>query len=620
MTADLGSRSDLEALQRSGRGKTVVLVLMLLAALGAAIWWFALRRKGVGNPEDPTKVLVVSRGTTVGYSVVLNDAGFDAAEGTLSAWEHKADEELEDNEETGVAAVMTLADTFGYGYVAFEFPQDVDLSPLDIDGGAPQFPEHVRWAVLSVGDFGVPHVVTHNPEPSKVMRDNAVVLLQALFQQEKLNVLLPENDSPNVADIQLRDRVHDALDKLARLPEAEQMAEKIVLQIREQLEDGERAQPRPRLLGEPLESGTPVPLPSGDVLGIIRGFSVVTRDAVRADLDLEDEERFVAGPAQGSPDERSTCDSLAGGKISVHDSARYAFASDGSVILVKSLSEGLTLWTAGDQGCVFAKTGTVPQPAAGFEGLGVPHKSGAVARHGTIGGTASIAVLGAGSEDRQLLGMLLDAEFGEPVWIDEHHLVATAQSFGSDAIFLLSTEHPTKLLQIRSIAFDGGGELGYVAAVPGKNQLLVSSGSFPHKVYRLDLPSDIASMFASPPTPEGFEEVIEPGLPTIYPIDTNQLVATALSHEGRVRSIAVSPDGKLVAFGLRDSGLDEEEGDEEIALAPIAGGTMRLLTRNAIKDHSPRFTADSKQVVFRTRVEIPKTSWVVTSPRVVSVQ
>ena len=363
-----------------------------------------------------------------------------------------------------------------------------------------------------------------------------------------------------------------------------------------------------------------MPLPSGDVLAIVRGFSVVTRDAVRADLDLEDEERFVAGKPGTAPQQRATCDSLAGGKISVHDSARYAFAPDGAAVLIKSLSDGLVLWKAGAEGCSFTKLGPVPQPAAGFEGLGVPHSSGAVARTGAVGGMGSIAVMKAGAQDRQLLGMLLDAEFDDPVWLDDKHLVAVASTYDSVGVFIFSTEHPTKILMILSMAFEGAQEIGDIATVPGKNQLLVAAGSFPHKLYRLDLPGDVAAMFETPPVIEGFEPTLEPGAPTLFPIDTNKLSATALSHEGRVRSIAVSPDGQHVAFGLRDSGLDEQEGDDEIALVPTAGGPMRLLTRNAIKDHSPRFTSDSKHVVFRTRVEIPKTTWVVTAPRVVSVQ
>src|SRR5688500_604002 len=106
---ELGSRSDLETLQRSGRGKFSVLGVLLAGALGAAAWSF-FHRGGTGNPEDPGKVLVVTRGTRIGFSVVLKDVGFEAAEGTLPAWVNKAKDEVPELDAEGVAAIMALAD------------------------------------------------------------------------------------------------------------------------------------------------------------------------------------------------------------------------------------------------------------------------------------------------------------------------------------------------------------------------------------------------------------------------------------------------------------------------------------------------------------------------------
>ena len=229
---EYGSRSDLEALRRSGRGKVITLLLLLVAALGAAGWFFFLRKQGTGNPEDPAKVLIVAR--TRGYSIVLTDAGFEAAEGTLEAWELKAKEEVPNLETTGVEAIMTLADRFGYGFVVFENPQEIDFSALDIEGGVPELPEHVRFAVLSAGDFAFPHVMTVNPKPSEVLRGSSVVILQALFLQEQLAETLPDAESPSIHAIQLRDRLSEAIERLGQIPEAEKMAEKIVHQVRRQ--------------------------------------------------------------------------------------------------------------------------------------------------------------------------------------------------------------------------------------------------------------------------------------------------------------------------------------------------------------------------------------------------
>ncbi len=403
---EFGSRSDLEALRRSGRGKFVALGVLLAAALGGAAWSF-LDRGGIGNPEDPAKVLVVSRGTTIGYSAVLSDGGFEAAEGTLSGWENKARDEIEDLEHEGVAAVLHLADMFGYGYVAFEAPQEVDFSGVDIEGGVPTFDEHVEWAVLSVGDFAHPHVLTVNPEPSKVLRDKAIPLLQALFAQERLVQVLPENEAPSVEVIQLRDRLGEALHKLSRLPEAEKMAEKIVVQIRQSLEEEERAEPKPRRLAEPLESGIPLPLADGGVLSITRVVEVVTRDAVKVDLDLQEEEVFSFGPADASPDARRSCAALLGGKVSTHDAPRFSFAVDGSSLLVQTLSEGLTLWRAGaDGGCAFERVGEVPAPRPGMDTVNPALYGDQVARSGHAQGYGVVSIVRAGGGEEQLLAML----------------------------------------------------------------------------------------------------------------------------------------------------------------------------------------------------------------------
>ena len=255
---EMGSRSDLEALRRSGRGKFIVVALLLALTLGAAGWWFFVRKQGVGNPEDPAKVIVVARSR--GLSILLTDGGFDAAEGTFEAWVNKAQDEVPDLEVDGIEAIMTLADRFGYGYVVFERPQDVDFSALDIEGGVPELPEHVRFAVLSAGDFGFPHVMTVNPEPSKVMQSHGVVLLQALFAQERLAATLGPDENMAMDVIKLRDQVRDAVDRLQRIPEAEKLAEKIVGEVDRQLVDEELAEPKPHRLADALQSTRPIPL------------------------------------------------------------------------------------------------------------------------------------------------------------------------------------------------------------------------------------------------------------------------------------------------------------------------------------------------------------------------
>jgi Tol biopolymer transport system component len=111
-------------------------------------------------------------------------------------------------------------------------------------------------------------------------------------------------------------------------------------------------------------------------------------------------------------------------------------------------------------------------------------------------------------------------------------------------------------------------------------------------------------------------------MPTLVTLDGSGFTATALTTEGQAFSPSASPDGSKIAFVLDDSGLDERNpGDSEVALVATDGGGkgLRLLTRNALRDHSPRFTADGSHVVFETRVEIPKTDWRITAARAVTV-
>lgn len=634
---EMGSRSDLEALRRSGRGKFVLVALLLIAALGAAGWWFLVRKQGTGNPEDPAKVIVV--GGSRGLSIVLTEGGFDAAEGSFEAWVSKAHDEVPELEVDGIEAIMELADRFGYGYVVFERPQEVDFSALDIDGGVPDLPEHVRFAVLSAGDFGFPHVMTVNPEPSKVMHGTGVVLLQALFEQKALGATLQPEDSASMADLKLRDQLRDAVDQLQRIPEAEKLADKIVHEVDRQLADAELAEPKPHRLGAALESVRPVPLANGQILGISRGFQVVSRDAMSADLDLEDEERFILADVAAGAGAPSACDAIAGGKINVHESPRYWFGNEGDAVLLQTLSEGLVLWTLEDEatGCAFIRAGELPAPTPGLSSDALPHGSGRVARAGEAGGQAVVSVVDARTGDEQLLGMLDAASFAHMTWLDARRIAAIARRDDEvDMLVLLDVERPTRVVTIPATIFENASGLGEVARVQSGGEhpvLAVTAGGHPRRLYRLDLPMALDALFESAapraePAGEGagdlagdFGGAERPGMPTLVTPPLHLFTATALTTEGEAFAPSASPDGKLLAFVLADSGLDERNpGDSEIAVvAADAGGKgLRLLTRNALRDYGPRFTADGSHVVFETRVEIPKTEWRITAARAVS--
>jgi WD40 repeat protein len=618
---ELGSRSDLETLQRSGRAKYIALGVLLAGALGAAGYSF-FKRGGTGNPEDPGKVLVVTHGTRIGYSVVLKDVGFEAAEGTLPAWVNKAKDEVPDLDSDGVAAIMELADRFGWGYVAFETPADVDFSGIDIDE-LPTFDENTKWAVVSAGDFAFPHVVTVNPPPSKVLRDSSVPLLQALFAQEELAKLRDPKTVP-VERLQLRDRVEEAMHRLDQVPQAEQMAEKIVLKVREQLTDGERSDPKPTLVGEALESASCHPLPDGNLLTVSRSIELVTRDAVRADLDLARQHRMLYGAPMAEPSTRTACTALAGGELEVGDLSNALWSPDGSTVVLETMAEGETVWRFDPSvgACGWKRSHVLPKHRAGLDGRLKPWSTGHAARVGHVDGLAVVSVI-APDGTEQVLGMIEGVQLSDLVWLDDTHLAALAvdQQGGESSLVLFATGEPMKVLVLRSTAIAGAMGLGELAAVPGRDSVVVAAMAEGAKLYRIDFTTKIAELFTSPRTLPETVPLEVPGRPTVYELDPAVVSATVLTQKGSVDDTMVSPDGKWVAYTTSGDDTDpDEDGDSEIAIAAIDGSGSRLLTRNGVYDDDPYFTKDGKHVVFETRVEMPKTDWTITAPRIVPLQ
>ena len=90
---------------------------------------------------------------------------------------------------------------------------------------------------------------------------------------------------------------------------------------------------------------------------------------------------------------------------------------------------------------------------------------------------------------------------------------------------------------------------------------------------------------AATPTPE---PAATPTPPTI-----DQLVELK-----RVGSIALSPDGALVAFVVREANWDENAFETEIWLADPASGETRQLTKAKKSSDAPAFSPDGKRLAF----------------------
>lgn len=639
------SKSDLEALRSAGRGKVIALGAVLCAALAGAGWYFFGQKKGVGSAENPAKVLVVRSDNMVGWSGVLDDGGFDAAEGTLDHWAERAKTEIPELEVGGIEAVMTLADTFGYGYVVFDSPADVDFSALEIEGKPDAFPEHVEFAVLSVGDFAFPHKMTVNPEPSKALQSFEISLLQALFAQEQLAAARPDNhEDAGLAQVQLRDQLANAIDELEKLPQAEQLAEKVAGNTLRLLVDGERATPRPKLLGPPLQSAVPIPLPSGDVLSIARDYGVVTSNGVTAELSPEEEERFLFGPADGDPMARKTCDALAGGTISLRDQGapKYWASSDGAALVIERTAGNprLYVWKEGGTGCAFEDRGEIVGSTFDSTTPPIPHRSGRVAR--TLGRADGIAIsVWEQGKDARTLGPVDESDLSAPIWLSS----STLASIGDEDIVLFDLEHPDAPLRIGPSVFaagegeaDGGlahaPSVSVLAPIPGRDDAFLAVLT-DGRLFLVQFDRSWPKLFAEPrlavasdeaPTEVDAEEPPAGELPTddaaehVPPtrhLDPKIVKATALTRRGHVDEPRASADGKHVVFTIFDSALDQVDAsdDSEIAIVPISGGELKLVTKNALQDGRAAFTADGRHVLMTTRIDVPKTRWKLTTAR-----
>lgn len=620
MTGD--SRTDLEALRRSGSGKILALGVLLLAALSAAAWFLFFRAEGIGAPERADKVLVVRAGDIAGYSAVLGRDGFDAAEGSLAHWVDKAHLELpEPPEGTDVQVVLTLADHFGYGYVVFEYPAEVDFTDVDIEN-MPEFEDHVRFAALSVGDFAFPHQMTVNPEPSTALRRVEIGLLQALFAQEALAEALPENDSASVSSIQLRSKLEDAILDLKLVERAEALAGETVSEISRVLRD-ERGTTAPVRLGGQNDGGRAVPNPQGGVVTLVRRFDVVSDDGIRAELDWSPQQMFAA-PGPSEQGRQPFCSPMFKAAALDGPPVELIASPDGASLMIERRGHPQQLWMssdAADCGYVF-----VDLPESGLEEVAstLPGRE-FVARLGTVDGEATfefVAALDGAATEVELTGVAIR----DAAWLDARYVAAT----GDDGlVYLLDAKAESKPLAVMPTGIGRDPSLFEVAKL-SDDSLLLTVGSAPRRLVRIQATKPWPALFSSPPAlpvPEvavADDDAEAPAEPPSIAIrlDPETVTATTLTRAGNVSEPVGSPDGTSVAFTILDRALDDpgQGEDSEIALVGADGGNLELLTKNAVRDRSPRFTADGSAVLFQTRVEMPRSNWRIVVPRSVAVR
>jgi len=79
----------------------------------------------------------------------------------------------------------------------------------------------------------------------------------------------------------------------------------------------------------------------------------------------------------------------------------------------------------------------------------------------------------------------------------------------------------------------------------------------------------------------------------------------------RVGSPAISPDGKLVAYTVREANWDENAYETEIWIADVAGGTPRQLTSAKKSSGSPKWAPDGARIAFTSDRSDKQQIWLI---------
>src|SRR5215207_2788403 len=66
----------------------------------------------------------------------------------------------------------------------------------------------------------------------------------------------------------------------------------------------------------------------------------------------------------------------------------------------------------------------------------------------------------------------------------------------------------------------------------------------------------------------------------------------------RISDPQVSPDGKWVAFSVRDTDYDANRGRQDVWLASVDGTSVRRLTTHPENDNEPRWSPDGRFIYF----------------------
>lgn len=628
------SLANIEAVKPKGP-KIFVGLLGLVVAGGVA--WYALGRAPgpVGEPEDPSKLLLV--GTDDPATPLLEQMGFDVEQLPMREAANRG-RTAGSNADDDVDAALYYADSRGYGYVAFAEAPRIDFGSREVSPKSAAISKHHRYAVFSVGDLANPvTTVTVDPNPRLYDVPAHAELVRALFEQEKLAATLVGENNLSMEAQPLFERIQPAVELRGAFGLVEQKAVAVAKRRREYVVDAEEAEPKPTMLTKDLERGHAYALANGSALILLD--APILQDPTTNEVRLEWTSDTRAWSVDLASGERTRCeaaDRIRPGAVRVD--------ANGAALLSRWGDDELMVFTvdAKTPGCALKAVGTVPR---GDSAWGRANASGRVVR-AAVDGEELVAELhtpdGVHPETWSLSGCTL---VSRPIWLSPTH-IATACEYRPPAPMLDEPDgdtnaaapdpvaeptEPEPIAEQRwiymvdttdgtTLAYPLPEDHGYnpnLTLRPTESGLVVLAERGVNLVSYTFGP-DTAGLFAAPPTnAELAKPAFVEGEGIVTALQPNAATTTVLEFEEPVGEFVVAPDGSALSFGADRSG----EFDRNLALYNFdSGRTRRIAINEWVRHDTPTFGHDGHTVVFNSTYSTPRNGRVTVAQSVALLQ
>ncbi len=591
------------------RGPKIFLALFALALVGSAVWYFAFRPEGpIGEAEDPAKIVLVADDDDAGQ--IVAQLGFTVdrrsaaalAEAGRSAGAPAAGDDID--------AILHGADVAGFGYVVFEHPADITFGDRPVSADSANIEPQHRFAVFSVGDLAQPTKVTVDPTPVDYPLPAHAELLRALFEQDRLAATLVGENNLSIEARPLFDKLEDAVELKGAYGLVDQKAQRVAKDYAESLNEPEEADPRPRVLAQPLEETEAIPLINGTALMFVDAPILRTPLEQSVHLDWTGDRRAYAYDLASG--QRTRCEALdrwAADRLVVNVRGSAVVRGQGDAAL-----EVYTL-AADAAPCGFELRGVVPDDEGVF---GRVDDRGHVVRLGRSVDDLVVEVHVPGEQPPSTWPLPGCMHAGGAIWIDETHVAATCsydpaqlpptpeQIAGTAP---LDAAPPTpEQTWIYILALDSGTILAYRWHDPklrssvlwrvGVSPLaILGGGQYATELSLLQAPTSMKAFFAAPPMDADIvrPEFAPPTAAQLRALGADAFARTEIKLDDTAGNVVPSPTGTHLVHTI-DGG---SRWGQNLAVFELQTQTTTRVAINQWASHGrARFTTDGRQVVF----------------------